>query len=225
MSRDLYASWSGAQAAWEQLELIAGNIANSSTAGYREQRASFELAGAAGPLGGASTKLRSVAYSPVDGEMFYDNVQTHLALRGEGFFSLADGTFTRDGGFRLDTDRRLVSAGGTPVLTDSGPIQLAAGETLSVDSEGVVSGSLSGELGRLTIVRLANGRPVGANAWSGTATAVPRASVIQGAIEGSNVDPLRGMVELVEASRHFESQQKAMQTSDEMRGRLSRMTE
>lgn len=225
MSRDLYASLSGARAAWSQLELLSGNIANSKTAGYREQRASFELTGTDGPLADASTRIAEVSYSSADGDLVHDGVNTHLALRGEGFFALADGTFTRDGGFRLDADRRLVNAAGTPVLTESGPIQLAVGETLSVDDLGNASGSLSGDLGRLRVVTLGGGGPVGGNLWAGTAAPVTRASVVQGALEGSNVDPLRGMVELIEASRFFEAQQKTMQTSDEMRQRLSRMTE
>lgn len=224
MSRDLYASWSGATVAWQQLEIVAGNVANSSTAGYREQRAAFELAGTAEPLADASIRMRTVTYTNAAGHIHRDDVPTHFALRGPGFFSLADGTFTRDGSFRLDVDRRLVSAGGVPVLTDSGPVQLAVGETIVVDGQGNIVGSLTGELGKLRVVELTDGRPVGGNAWAGTAAEIP-ANVVQGAVEGSNVDPLRGMVEMIEASRFFEAQQKVMQTSDDLSGRLIRMTE
>jgi flagellar basal body rod protein FlgG len=223
MSHDLYASWSGAQAAWRQLEIVSGNIANASTPGYREQRATFELAGSEGPLGDASTRLQGIGYSKADGELVEDGVATHLALRGDGFFALADGTYTRDGGFQLDPDGRLVTSHGTPVLTDAGPVQLQPGEAMSIDTDGTVRGAQSGELGKLSIVQLQGGQPVGGNLWSGTSGGTSAATVVQGAREGSNADPMRGMVDLIEASRFFEAQQKAMQTSDDMRERLDRM--
>jgi flagellar basal body rod protein FlgG len=47
--------------------------------------------------------------------------------------------------------------------------------------------------------------------------------VIQGALEHSNADPLRGMVELIEASRYFEAQEKVIKTSDDMQARLNRI--
>jgi flagellar basal body rod protein FlgG len=50
-----------------------------------------------------------------------------------------------------------------------------------------------------------------------------QATVMQGALEGSNVNPLRAMVELIEASRMFEAYQKAMQSSDELYQKLIQM--
>jgi flagellar basal-body rod protein FlgF len=215
--RDLYTSFTGASAAWRQLELIANNVANASTQGFREQRQRFEL------VGETSVKSSGTTYNREDGELATDGVQTHLALRGEGFFALGDGTATRDGGFRLDTEGQLVTADGTPVLTDGGPVQLDPGETMTVSAEGLVTGSLSGEVGRLQIVQLANATPLGGGRWSGTATPTEGAVVVQGAREGSNVDAMRSMVELIEASRFFEAQEKVMQTSDDMQARLNRV--
>ena len=48
--------------------------------------------------------------------MLVDDVATHVALRGDGFFALADGTYTRDGSFHLDAEGTLVSRDGVPVL-------------------------------------------------------------------------------------------------------------
>ena len=215
--RDLYTSFSGASAAWRQLELIANNVANANTQGFREQRQRFEL------VGETTVQASGTIYNRDDGELATDGVATHLALRGEGFFALGDGTATRDGGFRLDPEGQLVTVEGTPVLTDGGPVQLDPGETMTVSAEGLVTGSLSGEVGRLQIVLLANATPLGGGRWSGTATPTEGTVVVQGAREGSNVDAMRAMVELIEASRFFEAQEKVMQTSDEMHARLNRV--
>ncbi|MDP2307133.1 MAG: flagellar hook basal-body protein [Pseudomonadota bacterium] len=225
MSRDIYAAYAGAKAAWRHLEVVSANVANANTQGYREQRVNFE---AEEGVVRAGTGM----YSTEDGALVQDGVATHLALRGDAMFALADGTSTRDGGFRLDTGGRLVTSGGTPVLTDRGPVTLAPGEQLIVDVDGTVSGSESGELGRLRLVRLGKGggdtgTRIGGNRWAGASTVVTDTdvSVVQGARESANVDPMRCMVELIEASRAFEAQQKVMQTSDEARARLNRMQE
>jgi flagellar basal-body rod protein FlgF len=219
VSRDIYAAYAGAKAAWRNLEVVSANVANANTQGYREQRVNFE---SEQNVVRAGTGM----YDTRDGALMQDGVSTHLALRGNAMFALADGTFTRDGGFRLDADNRLVSGGGTPVLTDRGPVTLAPGEQLIVEADGTVSGSASGELGRLRLVTLDGGSPLGGNRWSGTGGMVADdVTVVQGAREGANVDPMRCMVELIEASRAFEAQQKVMQTSDEARGRLNRMQE
>jgi flagellar basal-body rod protein FlgF len=227
MSRDLYAAFSGASAAWRQLEVVSNNVANANTAGFREARVTFSLAAGdpQSPIGAAFAQADGIGYSRADGALIQDGVSTHLALRGDGFFALADGTYTRDGAFRLDEKGALVTADGTAVLTDSGPVTLEPGERLGVSVDGLVAGSRNGELGRLKIVSLPDGAPAGSNRWTGTPGNVVEGAVtvIQGAREGSNADPLRGMVELVEASRFFEAQQKAMQASDDMRQRLNRI--
>ncbi len=215
---DIYTAYAGAKAAWRHLEVVSGNVANASTHGYREQRVTFEAEGGVVRAGGG-------AFDRSDGALVQDGVDSHLALRGDAFFALADGTYTRDGGFRMDADNRLVTREGTPVLSDTGPVTLAPGERLTVGGDGTVSGSVSGELGRLRLVRLDGGTPIGGNRWSGDAATATDAVVVQGAREGANVDPMRCMVELIEASRAFEAQQKVMQTSDEARARLNRMQE
>ena len=226
MSRDLYAAYSGAAAAWRHLEVVANNVANANTDGFREARVSFKLADGPvvdSPLQGAFAQVGDITYSGVDGALVQDGVSTHLALRGEGFFTLADGTYTRDGKFHLDTDGQLVTQDGTPVQTDAGPVRLQLGERLVVDAQGLVSGTATGEIGRLRVVQLDGLQALGSNRWSGTPSNTTNFTVMQGARETSNADPMRGMVELLEASRFFEAQQKAMQASDEMRSRLNRI--
>lgn len=219
MSRDIYAAYAGAKAAWRHLEVVSANVANANTQGYREERVSFSSDGGVVRAGNGS-------FGNADGALQQDGVATHLALRGDGFFALADGSYTRDGAFRTDAAGQLVTAQGTAVLTEGGsPLVTEPGESILVGTDGTITGSSTGELGRLRLVRLTDGAPLGGNRWSASATSPASAVVVQGAREGANVDAMRCMVELIEASRAFEAQQKVMQTSDEARGRLNRMQE
>ncbi len=220
--RDLYVALSGAGAAWDSMSGIAQNLANSKTQGYREQRTSFELVGP--PGGELYAGVGTVSYSTADGPLEMDQVPTHLALRGDGFFALEDGTYTRDGSFRIDGEGQLVTHDGVPVLGDGGSIQLEPGETLTVGPDGTLAGSKSGALGAVKIVMLNGAEPLGGNRWGGIeGDPLPETTIVQGAVEGSNADIMRGMIDMMEATRFFEAQQKAIQASDETRARLNRI--
>jgi len=167
-------------------------------------------------------------YSAADGELQLDGVSTHMALRGDGFFALADGTYTRDGSFHLDREGTLVTRDGVPVLGDSGELQVPLGAEVTVGPDGTVrAGTVLGgteELGRLQVVSLRDPNPLGGNRWGGTpGEMAERTTVVQGAVEGSNADTMRGMIEMIEASRFFEAQQKVIQASDDTRARLNRI--
>jgi flagellar basal-body rod protein FlgF len=226
MSRDLYAAYSGATVAWRQLETVSNNIANAGTAGFREARLSFQLAPGGNPnspLDSAFAQVADVGYSRQDGALLQDGNPHHMALRGDGFFALEDGSYTRDGSFRRALDGTLITENGTAVLGEGGPVRLEPHESFTVDTDGTITGATSGEVGKLRLVSLAQATPLGGNRWQGVPGAAAELTVLQGVREGSNADPLRGMVELVEASRYFEAQQKAMQASDEMQARLNRI--
>lgn len=227
MSRDLYAALSGANAAWTRLELVANNLANAATPGFRAGRVAFSLEGAGEhALSDSYAEATPIQQSQREGAVQLDGNPLHLALRGPGFFAVQAGAeemYTRDGSFTLSTEGQLVTADGYPVLAEGGPINLPPGEQLQVDSEGILRGSESGEIGRLRIV---DGpmQPVRDNLWQARGEPQPAdADVIQGGIEGSNVQPMEEMVHMIEASRAFEAFQRAMQTSDELDQRLNRM--
>jgi flagellar basal body rod protein FlgG len=163
------------------------------------------------------------SYSTADGALQIDDVATHVALRGDGFFALGDGTFTRDGTFHLDAEGTLVTRDGVPVLADGGELQVPPGAEVNIGPDGTVRAGKD-ELGKLTVVTLGNPSPLGGNRWAGEAGDTPEGTrVVQGAVEGSNADTMRGMIEMIEASRFFEAQQKVIQTSDDTRARLNRI--
>lgn len=227
MSRDLYASLSGAAAAWANLELVGNNLANASTTGFKASRMAFEVVGPGEhPLGEGYAMARTQRPDARDGAIAMDAVATHLALSGDGYFTVGDGSaqvLTRDGRFGLDAAGLLIDGAGRAVQGQLGAIEIPPGETVRVTEDGTVFGSLSGELDRLKI-QGGPVRPIGQNAF------VPEgpmyagsARVVQGGLESSNVDPLGAMVDLVQASRYFEAFQKAMQASDELDARLNQL--
>jgi flagellar basal-body rod protein FlgF len=227
VSRDLYTSLSGASSVMRQLEMLSHNVSNSNTAGYKEFRLVFEESG---PGDGALGKLYATPHSEVanmeDGPLERTGDPNHLALRGEGFFLVetpAGLRMSRAGNFSQDVDGYLIDNYGNRVMGEGGAVQIPQGESFTVTRAGEIVGSLSGELDRLRLVTADDPKSEGAALWNprgGMREAAPE--VIQGALEGSNVDPMRVMVELIEASRHFEAQQKLMQTSDSMDERVNR---
>lgn len=227
MSRDLYASLSGAIGAWQSLEMVANNLANVDTTGFKAARLAFDLQGPnPHPLGQVYAAARTPERDDRDGAMVPDGVSTHLALRGRGYFVVEDGgqtVLTRDGRFGVSTDNELIDANGGKVLGEGGPITIPEGETIRVTEEGAIIGSKSGEIDRLQVLA-GPVEAIGANRFRATGELGPGdASVVQGALEASNVDALGAMVELVQASRYFEVYQKAMQASDELDARLNQI--
>lgn len=226
MSGDIYSSLSGATAAMQQMDVLSQNIANTNTTGFKELRVTFRLEGdGEGPLGQSTAVANPATPDFRDGAIELDGDANHLALQGRGFFVLqADDKeiLSRAGVFHRDSDGQLVDPRGHQVMGEGGAIEIPVEESFKVTQEGVVLGSRSGELGRLRIVESTQVEPLGGGLWKSTGTLLPSdANVIQGALERSNVDPLRAMVELIEASRYFEAYQNAMKTSDEMDSNLN----
>jgi len=92
-----------------------------------------------------------------------------------------------------------------------------------VSPDGTVRTTTGDEIDRLRLLDADEVRPVGATLWQSTGDTRPAegVQVIQGALEGSNADPLQSMTGLIEAGRYFEAYQKAMQTSDELDGKAN----
>jgi flagellar basal-body rod protein FlgF len=225
VSREIYVGLSGASAAWANYEIIANNVANASTTGFKATRSFHEVVGPSEhALGKVYAMNRGASFDPTDGSIVTDNVSTHLALRGSGFFVVDDGgsqLLTRDGRFSVNAQNLLVDAGGRPVQGDGGPIELPQGEVVRVGPDGTVFAG-DQEVARLSVVDGAV-EQVGLNGFRATGTlGSASAEVVQGALETSNVNAVAAMVELVQASRMFEAHQKAMQASDDLDARLNR---
>ncbi len=227
MSREIYSSLSGAKAAWLQMESLANNLSNTNTAAFKEQRITFKAAEIhPAPLGDSYVMADEVYYDMSDGPMRATGDQHHLALQGPGFFMVQgqDGVrLQRAGNFQRDNENMLVNQNGEFVLGDGGPIEIPDRQDFTVARDGTIRTTSGEELGEIRMVEVDAVMPVGHAQWEavqGTRKATDT-EMIQGSLEGSNADPVRGMIELVEASRYFEAYQKAIQTTDTLDGRTN----
>ncbi len=161
-----------------------------------------------------------------------------LAILGEGFFVVQAGEeelYTRAGGLQLNETRQLVTPDGNPVLGAGGPITIE-GDKFTVDVNGtvVVDGSTAG---RLKLVNFSDptllehrGNSLLAAPEEISAEPIPpeQVSISQGQLEGSNVNAIDTLVDMIAAQRSFEIESKIMSANDEMLGKsvnqLARVT-
>jgi len=222
----------GAIAQSNALDATANNIANASTAGFRGDKVTFREV-----LRG--TKSADVAMvdngrARVDGQagtlMQTDNPMD-VALEGEGFFEIQTDQgmrYTRAGNFRLDDQSQLVTADGFKVLgTGKTPIALPPGATnIAIGPDGSISAD-GAAVGKLEIVNLDGNqlRREGGTLFSSSATPRPvdaETKVRAGMLEASNVNVVRGVVDLVKVSRTYESLMRVIQTYSEVESRAAR---
>ncbi len=229
MDSGYYAASAGLAAQMQALELVANNLANLGTAGYRGQQATFRslLAGHNnlwnpvnlsinnyGVLGGSATDMASGSLIPTGNSL-------DLAIAGKGFFvvpSSAGALYTRNGGFHRATDGRLLTAEGDPVLGEQGPIRLPSG-VVSVAADGTIS--VDGVVaGKLRIAEFAPATPLAAagkalyTAPQGSELPAASSSIRQGMIEQSNVSSVEAVVQLITIQRNAEMMQRALALFD-----------
>jgi len=215
-----YAACAGLRTQTQALEVLANNLANINTNGYREQQPTFRslLAGAGGqqidPLSRAINDFNVLGDSRLDlssGNFQRTGNPFDLALEGKGFFAIqtrAGTLYTRNGNFQSAPDGRLISAGGDVVLGEQGPIVLPSGEvSISPDGTLSVNGAVAG---KLRVVEFTADAPLtaeGNSYYSAPANAAQPATgtyVRQGMIESSNVNPVTAVVSLMAVQRHAE---------------------
>jgi len=221
-----YAACSGLRARIKNLDLVAHNLANVNTTGYRAQQPTFESILAAadsanltdlnrainnfGVLGASRTDLAA-------GSMERTGNALDVAIEGKAFFAVqtARGVlYTRNGNFQISTAGQLVTKEGDPVLGEQGPLLIPAGEvSISADGTLSVAGAVAGK------IRLTEFGPGAHLVASGDSCyllqeGVPRGAtgsyIRQGMLEASNVNPVSATVSLIEIQRNAEMLQRAL---------------
>ena len=228
MDRRIYLSMSGAKATMQRQDVLANNLANVSTNGFREELQSFRAVPVRGD--GASTRAYALetttGYNPAPGNVVATGRGLDVAAKGNAWLTVQglDGTeaYTRAGSLEVSAEGTLVTRTGLTVLGDGGPISVPPNAEVSVGSDGTVSarapGGAPGPIGKLKLVTsqspLKRSEDGLFRAPGGDLPADAAAQVQDGALESSNVSAVGTMVAMIAAARQFEAQMKSMQTAE-----------
>ncbi len=230
MSSGIYVATAGAVAASQALDATANNIANANTAGFHGDRITFkEALGTVKSADVASVSALTARVDSQGGALTPTDNPLDLALDGDGYFSVqtSNGTrYTRAGNFQLDDQRQLVTGDGNPVLGDAGPITVPPNTTsVTVGIDGMVTAD-GQPLGKLALTRFATNQMKREGSSLFSASGAPAAGdppkVRSGMLESSNVNIVRGVVELVKESRTYESLMKIIQGYHDCEDRAAR---
>lgn len=205
-------------------ELIANNLSNAQTAGFKKDvpvfHRIFSEAFSSYQLGEFETSVTSFQ----QGELQATRNPLDLAIEGEGFFKVKTPQgirYTRSGNFRLNREGTLVQDSGYPVLGRTGEINLK-GNQFSIDKDGTVyvDGASRDKIALVAFSDLNGLKKEGHALFKQESVQeekeVPQSQVHQGTMELSNINIMEEMVRMIDALRSFEACRKIVQVQDEM---------
>ncbi|MCA0375392.1 MAG: flagellar hook basal-body protein [Gemmatimonadetes bacterium] len=200
-------------------EVLANNLANATTKGFKAESAFARLMDNA-------LVTTDTALDLSKGSMTETHNALDLAVDGDGFFVVqtpGGDRFTRGGNFTLDADRRLVDGQGNPVLGDAGPITLPPG-LIEIDKTGLITvdGKPQQRLRLETVAATSRLTHEGGTRFVPDATRKPvendQRTIRQGFLEESNVNPMSAMTDMLAVLHRFGAAQKTISTLDAARG-------
>lgn len=233
MDRMIYTSMTGASASSQRQAVLANNLANVSTNGFRAEMSTFRSVPVQGT--GSSTRVFALeatsGFVDTPGPVQRTSRNLDAMAMGNAWFAVQglDGTegYTRAGSFEVTQAGQLVSASsGLPVLSDGGgAIDVPPGADVALGADGTLTATVAGQrpqaIGRIKLAtptpedplkrgddglfRAASGEPLPSDV---------NARLLSGAIEGSNVNAVECMVGIIAASRQFEQQMRLLQTAE-----------
>lgn len=238
MDRMIYLSMAGAKMDMQRQEVISHNLANVSTTGFRAEMQAVRAVPVRGD--GATTRVyaleTTVGYDDAQGPMNFTGRPLDVAVLGQSWLSVQalDGTeaHTRFGALTLNSEGTLVTQNGYTVLGDGGPIAVPPNTQVSIAQDGTVSAKQTNgtvtPIGKLKLVTPEAKLERGAdglfrNPGGDPLPADPNARVQDGTLEGSNVNPIEAMVQMIAAARQFESQMRMMQTAEKNEQQASQL--
>lgn len=234
MNSGMYPAISGSLAAMRRLDIISNNLANVNTPGYKKDKMTFEglLAGNANPPSVPQGKTADPILQKENIYIDYSGGTTtqsgnplDLALAGDGFFAVStpEGTaYTRQGNFRTSADGKLVTVDGFEVQGAGGAPISIKGSRVEIDAKGVVTvdGVQSGTIAVMdfakpyALTKVGNALFVPSDPQAAPETGL--AQIQQGHLEGSNVESISEMVQLIETNRYFEACSKVIKGFDDI---------
>ncbi len=253
MEKALWVAKTGLEAQQTRMSVIANNLANVNTTGFKKGRAVFEdllyqnvrQVGAqssqdtqlpSGLLLGTGVRTVATEKMHTQGNIVQTDNSLDVAIQGRGFLQvlMPDGSigYTRDGELQINATGQLVTASGyviQPAITVP-----AAAQSVTIGSDGVVTAQLNGQsaptqIGTLQLADFVNPaglQPIGQNLYiESAASGSPQTgnpglnglgTLVQGALETSNVNVVEELVNMIESQRAYEMNSKAISTTDHM---------
>jgi flagellar basal-body rod protein FlgF len=234
MDKSLYIAMSGAKQTLLAQTANANNLANTQTSGFKSDLEQFRSMPVFGP--GFPTRVYAMAERPGSdmspGTLQQTGRDLDVAIEGEGWLAVqgADGkeAYTRAGDLRITPEGLLKTGAGLQIMGQDGPISIPSSQKVEIGKDGTISivplGSNATNLAAIDRIKLVkptmdnleklndglmhvkDGKPV---------TASADVSLVQGALESSNVNAISAMVDMIELSKNFELQTKVMKSADD----------
>lgn len=241
----LYSAVDGGTNDLVRQDVIANNLANLNTPGFKEdlyQAQVMYLTNENGQVDSNSPTYIVQLQSTVDnspGELMTTGRPLDVAVSGNGYLAIqgpAGEVYTRGGSFHIDSQGQLLTPSGFPVLGDGGPISIPPARSITIGSDGTISviplegtDNTVAVVDRIKTVTIAGAQlsrtPQGflSFAGGGVAEADVTVQVVSGALEGSNVNAVDQMVRMISANRDFDAQMKIMATVESDADKLAQL--
>ncbi|HKY17928.1 MAG TPA: flagellar basal-body rod protein FlgF [Rhizomicrobium sp.] len=236
MDNSLLVSLSHQLASHRAMDVIANNIANASTPGFKREAAKFEefvtmmqpAEGQVGPQSVSFVKDAGIMRDSSQGNVQQTGATYDIAIAGAGYFAIQTPQglrYTRDGHFSLDGNGNLVTSQGHQVQGDGGAILITPTDgEISIAPDGTISSVVNGvgnQLGKLKIVDFADSAAMikqGGNLYvtEQAPTAPALVNLRQGALEASNVQPVIEISHMIEVMRAYEATAALSKSQEDM---------
>jgi flagellar basal-body rod protein FlgF len=236
MDRSLYVAMNGAKQTMLAQTANANNLANAQTTGFKADFEQFRSMPAFGP--GFPTRVFTMTERPgtdfSSGTIQATGRDLDIAVDGKGWIAVKnnDGTeaYTRSGDLKITPEGLLQNGSGLSVLSDTGaPIVIPPSRKVEIGGDGTISLIPQGGAPNTTVIldriKLVNPDPTtlekrtdGLIYSKQPGAVVPtdiNVKIVQGSLESSNVSVMSAMVEMIELSKHYDLQVKAMKTADD----------
>jgi flagellar basal-body rod protein FlgF len=233
-----YVGLSQQMALYHQMDVVANNIANMNTPGYKSQNLLFkEYLNNTSQEGEKISQVQDYGTfrDTKQGAVTQTSNKLDVAIQGDGYLAIqtAQGIrYTRNGSFSLDGSGNIVTQSGDQVMGSNGsPLALQAGATdISIMQNGNIS-SDKGEVGTLKVVTFANDQALIAtggglyDAQGAAELPADKAKIMQGFVENSNVSPITEMNKMINISRMYQAVQHMLITDhDDQRTMIQKLT-
>jgi len=239
----LYNAVNGGRVDFKRQEITANNLANINTPGFKADiynAQTLQMSNAQGGQKISGNSFVSQMDNGIDmlpGEIMTTGRDLDVAIDGEGWMAVQDSqgkeAYTRGGSLHLDVNGQLITASGKAVMGDGGPISIPPAKSIEVGTDGTITivpleGGLA-ILDRIKLVQLdkhnvvKNSEGLLQLKQGSAAPADSTVRLVNGALEGSNVNAVEQMVNMISAGREYEAHMKLLSTVDTIGQQLAQV--